>query len=379
MFGGLAWPLLVGIFAAAAAVVWLAGVRLSNTTAVLSDRFGLGQALGGVIVLAIATNLPEIAITVSAALGGNVDVAIGNILGGIALQTVVLAALDFAGRRRSLPLTARVGSLEGALSGLLVVAVLTLAILGHQFPADLTFARLTPDVVLIAIVWIAGVWLLDKGRTGLHWQPKATAHGGRPGQDDDAAQQGNEKEEGQGQNSAKQDNQGQGGQDKKRQEQQQSTARVGVIFGVAALATLVAGVILERSGALLADRFGLSGVLFGATILAAATAIPELATGLTAVRNGEDELALGDIFGGNAFLPVLFLVATLITGQAILPRAQKSDVYLAAVGILLTVIYLYGLLFRPQRRVLGLGLDSFLVVLCYLLGIAGLFLVTRAG
>jgi len=100
MFGGLASPVLLGIFVVAAAVVWRAGVRLSDTTDVLGDRFGLGQALGGVIVLAIATNLPEIAITVSAALAGNVDVAIGNILGGIALQTVVLAALDFAGRRR---------------------------------------------------------------------------------------------------------------------------------------------------------------------------------------------------------------------------------------------------------------------------------------
>jgi cation:H+ antiporter len=373
MFDGLGSPVLLGIFVIAAAVVWLAGVRLSNTTDVLSERLGLGQALGGVIVLAIATNLPEIAITVSAALGGNVDVAIGNILGGIALQTVVLAALDFAGRRRrALPLTARVGSLEGALSGLLVVAVLTLAILGHQFPPDLTFARLTPDVVLIAIVWLAGVWLLSKGRTGLPWQPKATGPEQGQGRERDRAG-GDESEGAQGGGDKDQSGRGQQGQDKR------STARVGLIFGAAALATLVAGVVLERSGDVLANHFGLSGILFGATILAAATAIPELATGLTAVRKGEDELAIGDIFGGNAFLPVLFLLAGLITGQAILPRAQKSDIYLAAVGILLTVIYLYGLLFRPQRRVLGLGLDSLLVIFCYLLGIAGLFAVSGGG
>ena len=55
MFEGLASLVLLGIFAVAAGVVWLAGVRLSDTTDVLSDRFGLGQALGGVIVLAIAT------------------------------------------------------------------------------------------------------------------------------------------------------------------------------------------------------------------------------------------------------------------------------------------------------------------------------------
>jgi cation:H+ antiporter len=80
---------------------------------VLDSRLHLGSAFGGLIVLAVATNLPEVAITVSAAISGNLDVAVGNILGGIALQTVVLVVLDVFGKRGMgvKPLTFRAASL----------------------------------------------------------------------------------------------------------------------------------------------------------------------------------------------------------------------------------------------------------------------------
>jgi cation:H+ antiporter len=154
-----------------------------------------------------------------------------------------------------------------------------------------------------------------------------------------------------------------------------STARAATIFGVAAFVTLVAGVLLEASGDAIAGHIGLSGVLFGATILAAATSLPELSTGLTSVRQSDYQLAISDIFGGNAFLPVLFLVATLLSGKAVLPHAQAADLYLTAIGILLTAVYVTGLLFRPARRTLRMGADSLVVLLLYCLAVAGLFAV----
>ena len=156
MFAALGTPALLAIFAVSAAVIWIAGVKLSNATDVLSRRLGLGEALGGVILLAIATNLPEIAITASAAWSGNVDVAVGNILGGIAIQTVVLVALDRFGTRDGPPLTYRAASLTLVVEGLLVVAVLAAAIMAAQLPADLVAARMTPGAGLIAVLWVSG-------------------------------------------------------------------------------------------------------------------------------------------------------------------------------------------------------------------------------
>ena len=63
-----------------------------------------------------------------------------------------------------------------------------------------------------------------------------------------------------------------------------STARNGVIFVAASLVTLIAGVVLEQSGDRLADLMGINGVLFGATVLAFASALPEISTAVTGVQ-----------------------------------------------------------------------------------------------
>ncbi|MCY1141616.1 sodium:calcium antiporter [Actinoplanes sp. Pm04-4] len=354
---GLSLPLLLLIFVAAAAAIWVAGVQLSNQTDVLSVRLHLGSALGGLILLAIATNLPEMAIVASAAISGNVGVAVGNILGGIAIQTVVLVALDAFGVRGRHPLTYRAASLVLVLEAALVVAVLAVVIAGSQLPAGLIALRLTPGPVLIAILWIAGLLLLKRAGTNLPWQESGEAP------DNQGPPRGHSRQQNEKQATTK----------------GTSTARSAIIFGVAALVTLAAGVVLERSGDAIADHIGLSGVLFGATVLAAATSLPELSTGLTSVKNGDYQLAMSDIFGGNAFLPVLFLMATLLSGKAVLPQAQSTDIYLTALGMLLTLVYAAGLLFRPQRRIGRMGIDSLIVLLLYVVGVAGLFAVANTG
>jgi len=150
------------VFLASAATIWVAGIFLSNTTDVLSERLHLGQALGGLILLAVATNLPEIAITYSAAASGQLDIAVSNILGGIAIQTVVLVALDAFGVRERRPLTYQAASLTLVIEGAVVVAVLVVVVMGTQLPATLVRFRLTPDAVLIAVVWVSD-WCSPNG------------------------------------------------------------------------------------------------------------------------------------------------------------------------------------------------------------------------
>lgn len=340
-------PLVLGlIFVAAAIVVWRAGIVLSNTTDALDKHYGLGEALGGIIVLAIVTNLPEIAITVSAALSHKVELAVGNILGGIALQTMVLVLLDAVGVGNQTTLTAKQASLTPVLEGSLVIAMLTLVIMGHQLPRDLVFARLTPDSIVLVGTWLVGVWLIGRAHKGLSWQTEPP---------------------------------GKAVQKEPTQTNERRVSQTLWLFSLAALATLAGGVMLEESGDAMAKQLGMDGVLFGATILAAATSLPEVSTGLASIKNKNYTLAVSDIVGGNAFLPVLLVVATVISGKPVLPTAQKSDMYLTGLGIMVTLPYIYGALFRPKRQIIRMGLDSFAALLIYLVGAAGLFIIASTG
>lgn len=354
MFDSFSLPFLIPIFLVGAIAVWLAGSKLSDTTDVLSSRFGFGQALGGIIFLAFATNLPEIAITASAALTHHLGLAIGNILGGIAIQTVVLVALDIFGLKASDALTYLGSSLQLVLEAVLVVAVLVVAIMGTQLSTSVVFLRITPGSLLIIVIWLVGIWLISKARKDLPWQNK-----GRPPNQPQTTESERKAEV------------------KVEQEKKKSTTYTFFIFAVASIVTLIAGVVLEESGNAIANHVGLTSVLFGATFLAAATSLPELSTGLASVRIRDYGLAMSDIFGGNAFLPVLFIMADLLSGRAVLPQAKGSDVYLACLGILLTTVYIYGLIFRPRFQFLRMGIDSMLVLILYIVGIVGLVAVAH--
>jgi cation:H+ antiporter len=347
-------PLLVLVFAAAAGAVWFAGIRLSETTDVLSTRFHMGEALGGLILLAVATNLPEIAITFSAAQAHTLGIAVGNILGGIAIQTLVLVILDIS-MGPGTSLTYRAASLVLVLEGVLLMALLAVVVMGTQMPSSVSVGGLEPASLTIVVLWLAGLHLIDRARAGLPWHESGTAPDGQA--------------EPRGHAAVKTEHAATG--------RHVSTARAIGVFGIAAIVTLAGGVSLERSGERIAGHIGLSGVIFGATILAAATGLPEVSTGLASVRLGDYQLAVSDIFGGNAFLTVLFLPAGLISGAAVLPAAHASDIYLTALGGFLTAIYIYGLIYRPRRLIAGIGIDSFAVLAAYAIGMVGLIAVTH--
>ncbi|MHB8060574.1 MAG: sodium:calcium antiporter [Gaiellaceae bacterium] len=345
-------PFVVLIFAAGAVATWIAGISLARSTEALDTRFNLGDALGGMILLAIAGTLPEVAITVSAVIQGHLGLAAGNLIGGIAVQTLVLVICDLtAGRRNAL--TYLVGSLIPVLEALLVILVVTFVLMGALLKPSVAIGPLSPASIAIVVVWFCAMVIINRVRKSPSWE--AIAPGSKTGRPHRRVPHPKAPPPHKG----------------------VSTLRVALYFLTACVVTLVAGVFLQVAGSDLAGRAGINGVIFGATVLALATALPEISSGISAVRLGDHGLAISDVFGGNAFQVCLFLVADLIAMKPVLPTAGRQNSWLAILGIGLTTIYAVGIIFRPKRCYLRLGADSLLVILLFALGIAGLVTISH--
>jgi cation:H+ antiporter len=107
-----------------------------------------------------------------------------------------------------------------------------------------------------------------------------------------------------------------------------------------------------------------------------ATSLPELSSIISAVRLRRYEMALGDVFGTNILtLGLIFLADLVYAGDPVLNQAGRFEAIAATLGIILTGIFLIGLLERANKTFLRMGYDAVAALLTFLAGVVLLFFV----
>lgn len=335
------WPMTTNllIFVVASAFVWIAGDRLAGYADTVAVRTGLGQAFLGLLLLGVATSLPEIATTVTAALNDNPALVTGNLLGGVAMQIAILAIVDVALTRG--PLTYFSPQPVLLFQGVMLVLLLALTIAG--------IAAGDTEVLGIGVVPVllfAGYALTLRISYRQDYFPRWQATNMPP------------LSEGEGRRVASPE------------EKAISNGRLALSIGVAAAVILVAGWTLAQVGEALSEQTGLGASFVGFVLVAISTSLPELSTCWTAVRRGAYAMAVSNIFGTNCLEVGLFLLGDIVyQGGPILATATNFDVFAAALGMLVTTVYLVGLLERRDRQILRMGVDSVTVLVVYGIGV----------
>jgi cation:H+ antiporter len=329
----------VAIFAASAAAVWVAGTRLSYLADSISRRTGLGQAALGVLLLGGVTSLPEIAVAGAAALTRNAELAVNNLLGGFAMQVAILALADLTFRRAAL--TAVIPDPIVLLQGALGVVLLALTVAGIA-SGDVPFLGAGLWTWGIFGVFLYSLRLVTRAEGHQAWQVVGEPRTGEVVAAEDPIDASN--------------------------------ARIAWETAGVALVILAAGFALSQTGEALAEQTGLGSSFFGAVFVAISTSLPEISTVLAAMRLRRYVMAVSDIFGTNLFdVALIFLVDLLYVGDPVLTGAGGFSIVAAALGMLVTALYVVGLIERRDPALFGVGLDSYVVVVAYLGGVGLLF------
>ncbi|MGH7464196.1 MAG: sodium:calcium antiporter [Longimicrobiales bacterium] len=347
-------------FAAAAAIVWLAGTRLSQYANAIAEQTGIGKAFLGALLLGGITSLPEFATTGTAAAAANAPLAVNNLLGGIAMQVAVLALADAVlGRDALSSVIARpVVLLLATLDVLLLVMVAVGITVG-----DVALLGVGGWTIAVLLLYVISIWLVRKYEAAPAWEIRDRPAPAGPRQV--AATRA-------------------GGRELNRvvmepthdaQKVQASTARLVLYTVAASVAILGGGFVLARTADAVALQTGLGASFIGAALLPIATSLPEMSTVIAAMRIRQYEMAFSNIFGTNLFdVSMVFFVDAIYAGAPVLNEVGRFSVVAALLGAATTTVYLAGLIERRDRTVLRMGFDSLVVLVIYF---GGVFLLYR--
>lgn len=335
--------LALATFVGAAAVVVVAGTWLARSGDVIAAHTKLGGLWVGSVLLAFATSLPEITTDVAAVRMGEVDLAAGDLFGSSMANMLILAVLNL------LPTGAglfRKAALEHALyASVAIILTATAAAVLLVGPTS-TIVGVGPGSLLLLGIYLVGSRAIYR-QSSIAREALATAETAGEGPDGSQAVA----------------------------EDRPSLRRAIVTFVLASLVIFVAAPRFAHAAHALADASGLGTTVIGTWLVGFATSLPELVTCLAAVRIGAFDLAVGNLFGSNAFNMAIFPVLDLAsTGGPVLGAVSSTHAISALTAIALMGVAIGALVSRAQGRLRVLEPGSAVMIVGYVLGLLAVLL-----
>ena len=263
--GGGLMAVAAGLFIVGLVLIIKGGDWFVDSAAWFAEATGIPKFVVGATVVSFATTLPELLVSVRAAMNGSAQLAIGNAVGSVTANTTLIMGVSLVA------MAGLVNRKEFAFKGGLFLAStvgLTVLSLGGWLPTWSAF-----------VLW--AIFLTFMISNVMEGKKNATI----------------EKSE---------------SFDKKEVPSK-------ILWFVIGTASIVFGAeFLVSSGKTLASGIGISETIIGFTVIALGTSLPELVTTLTAIRKKESSLSVGNIIGANIIDTTLILpLCAVINGKAL--------------------------------------------------------------
>lgn len=316
-------------FIMAALVIVMAGFKITDYADSISDRTGIGRGFIGVLLLGMATSMPEVVTSVSSVVMFKAaDMAVGNLLGSCTFNLLIVVVIDFL---------FKIGSAEKSsiLTGWLSVIMILLVGIGYILSDSLPSFYLHPVSFVILIGYFVSlykIFIMEKREL------EARPTGETPETVHD------------------------------------SLLLLLLKTGIAGLFLIFSSIWLSSICDQIAEVTGWNGTVIGAFFMAVATSLPELVVSITALKMGQLGLSLGNIYGSNIFnIGILSLVDIAYGRKGVFSEVTLEHVALAFIAIMMSIVLLTGFKKVPKRRIARMQPVSLVVFIIYIAGFVILF------
>lgn len=304
------------LFAVGVVLIVKGGDLFVDAATWIAEVSGIPKFIVGATVVSLATTLPEMIVSVMAALEGKVDMAVGNAVGSVTANTGLIMAIALL----FMPCAVD-RKVYGFKSVLMILAAAFLLVFSQGGSL-----LLTGSLILIAIL-VAFVWEnIVSAKAGL-----------------EAAE------------------------DRVRPPHDSKTVWSNVVKFLLGAAGIVIGArLLVDNGSILARAAGVSEAVIAVTLVAVGTSLPELVTTITAIVKKQSALSIGNIIGANIIdLCLILPLCSLVSGKALPISAQSvgldMPVCLGVIALALLPMLFTGKFRRWQGFVMLGGYAAYLV------------------
>jgi cation:H+ antiporter len=274
-YGGLTDSLIGALILFAVGVVLLikGGDWFVDSAVGIAKRFRVPEIIIGATVVSIGTTLPEVMVSVTAAVNDNSAIAYGNAIGSIICNTALIAALTIA--IRPAPTDRKAISLPVIFFFISAAIYMVAAYIFNRFDRGIGILMLLLFGVYMAMTIYKGF------KEPIKHAPEID------------------------------------------EQESISLPKCFILLIFSAMMIAVGADMLEGSSVSLATMAGIPAEVVGVTVVALCTSLPELVTAITALAKGHGALSLGNIIGANIFNLVLVTGAAAAISPFAIPEGSK--------------------------------------------------------
>ena len=289
----------------------------------IAKKFHIPEIIIGLTIVSIGTSMPELFVSITSAIDGYPDMAVGNIVGSNIANLLLILGMSSIIRSIKFKRETRLIEIPMCL-GISVLFVL-LCNLGH----DIT--RFDAGILIVLFILFI-VYTIIMAKKGEEFDKE----------DDDEKVVDKTK-------------------------LSKSTIKDVVFLILGAVLLKIGGDLTVNNAVEIAKHFGLSEKLISVTILAVGTSLPELVTSVSAAFKGKSDIAIGNILGSNIFNMLLIIGVSAMIKPIVYNTSYNLDMIFLIGGTL--VLSLFPIIPPKNKMSRGNGVVYVLIYVGYLVSL----------